>query len=237
MHGMPPTRVAGVDGCPAGWLRVERLGGETLEARVLGTSELFADANSFCTIAIDIPIGLSATGDRAVDRRARERLGAPRASSVFSAPPRDVLRANSYQEACELSFNASGKRMSRQAFGILPKIRDVDAELQRVPALIPRVHEAHPEVSFSLLNGGQPMRHSKRTPHGLAERVALLDAHFGARFTELRAMFRVSAVHSDDIADAMVLLWSAERIQSGTHIALCDDVAIDDCGIPMQLLA
>lgn len=234
---MPPTRVAGVDGCPAGWLRVERIADGTLDARILSTSELFSDADTFSTIAIDIPIGLSPSGDRTVDRRARALLGAPRASSVFSAPPRGVLRARSYDEACELSFNASGKRMSRQAFGILPKIRDVDAELRKATTLIPRVHEAHPEVSFSLLNRGSPMRHSKRTPDGLAERVALLDAHFGPRFAEFRARFRATAVHSDDIADAMVLLWTAERIQSATHIALCDALEVDRCGIPMQMLS
>ena len=110
--------MAGVDGCPAGWLRVERLTNGTLHADILTTSALFNQADQFHTIAIDIPIGLSRAGDRLVDRRAREILGAPRSSSVFSAPPRDVLEANSYSDACERSFNACGKRMSRQAFGI-----------------------------------------------------------------------------------------------------------------------
>lgn len=234
---MQGTRVAGVDGCPAGWLRVERLTNGTLHADILSTPALFAEAEQFHTIAIDIPIGLSGAGDRLVDRRAREILGAPRSSSVFSAPPRDVLEANSYSDACERSFNACGKRMSRQAFGILAKIRDVDQQLRSAMHLIGRVHEAHPEVSFSFMAGGQPMRHSKRTREGLTERVALLDAHFGDVFANLRTRFRVSKVHSDDIADAMVLLWSAERIQSATHVTLCKEVARDDCGIPMQMLA
>ena len=231
------TRVAGVDGCPAGWIRVERRSTGTLHAEVLTTTQLFFDAAQFSTLAIDIPIGLARNGDRICDRRARALLGAPRSSSVFSAPPRDVLHASAYSDACERSFAACGKRMSRQAFGILPKIRDVDRELQQARMLISRVHEVHPEVSFAVMAGGKSMRHSKRTREGLDERLALLQTYFGASFTEFRAMFRASTAHSDDIADAMVALWSAERIQSGTQLALCDQVAVDDCGLPMQIQA
>ena len=236
-NSMHRTRAAGVDGCPTGWLRVERLTDGALHADIMTTAELFAEVDQFNTLAIDIPIGLSRAGDRLVDRRARELLGAPRSSSVFSAPPRDVLLADSYSDACDRSFNASGKRMSRQAFGILPKIREVDQQLRSAMHLIPRVHEVHPEISFSVSAGGQPMRHSKRTREGLEERVALLHAHFGGAFAELRAKFRVSAAHSDDIADAMIALWTAERIQSGTHVALCAEAVADDLGIPMQMLA
>ncbi len=234
---MHQKRVAGVDGCPAGWIRVERSPSGELKADIVTTAALFAQAAEISTIAIDIPIGLARNGERICDRRARALLGAPRSSSVFSAPPRDVLHASSYSDACERSFAACGKRMSRQAFGILPKIRDVDLELQTARVLIPRVHEVHPEVSFAVMAGGKPMRHSKRTREGLEERVALLQTHFGASFTELRAMFRASQAHSDDIADAMVALWSAERIQSGTQLALCDQIEVDDCGIPMQIQA
>lgn len=216
---------------------MERCSPGELRAEVLTTAQLFADAAEFSTMAIDIPIGLSPNGDRLCDRRARAVLGAPRASSVFSAPPRDVLPANSYTDACDRSFDACGKRMSRQAFGILPKIRDVDVELQRARSLLPHVHEVHPEVSFSVMAGGKPMRHSKRTREGLEERLVLLQTHFGVAFTEFRTMFRVSVAHSDDIADAMVALWSAERIQSGQQLALCDTVAVDACGIPMQIQA
>ena len=139
---------------------MERCSGGGLRAEILTTTQLFADAISFTTIAIDIPIGLARNGNRMCDKRARTLLGAPRSGSVFSAPPRDVLRANSYVDACDRSFAVCGKRISRQVFGILAKIRDVDAELQKAAPLIARVHEVHPEVSFAVMAGGEPMRHS-----------------------------------------------------------------------------
>ena len=139
---------------------MERCSGGGLRAEILTTTQLFADATSFTTIAIGIPIGLARNGNRMCDKRARTLLGAPRSSSVFSAPPRDVLRANSYVDACDRSFGVCGKRISRQAFGILAKIRDVDAELQNAAPLIARVHEVHPEVSFAVMAGGEPMRNS-----------------------------------------------------------------------------
>jgi predicted RNase H-like nuclease len=231
------TRVAGVDGCPAGWLRIERLRSGALDAQVLSTGALVADAHEFTCLAIDIPIGLPDTGARTADRRARAVLGAGRSSSVFPAPVRAVLPARSYEEACDRSFAATGQRLSRQAFNILPKIRDVDAALAADPSLVAHVHEVHPEVSFCYLAGGRPMQHSKKTMEGRRERLALLYGQFGDAFDAVRANFKRADVSSDDIADALVVLWSAERIVGGTDIALVDAPDRDALGVPMQIRA
>ena len=93
----------------------------------------------------------SSSGTRRIGRRARRRAG-------HSQPPRAV---------------------SIQAFGIFPKIREIDALLRERADLRQRVIESHPEVAFWRLNGGQAMRLPKKVkgmvnPPGMAERRTLL---------------------------------------------------------------
>src|SRR5262249_61643664 len=69
--------------------------------------------------------------------------------------------------------------VSIQAFGIFPKIREIDALLRVRPELRTRVIESHPEVAFWRLNGGAAMRLPKKikglvNPAGMAERRELL---------------------------------------------------------------
>jgi predicted RNase H-like nuclease len=117
-------------------------------------------------MAIDIPIGLLdqiSPGGRVCDRLAR-RLLRRRASSVFSPPTRDILTATHYEQV-------RGHGMSRQAFGIMPKIRQVDRFMP--PALQQLVYEAHLELAFMAL-AGHPMQHNKKTPAGREERLQAL---------------------------------------------------------------
>jgi len=91
-------------------------------------------------VAVDVPIGLldsAVTGGRDCERRARQLL-ATRASSVFSSQTRPALaafRAGLDHPAVSIANRgdvASAPGPSRQTFGILPKIADIDA------ALVPR---------------------------------------------------------------------------------------------------
>jgi hypothetical protein len=81
-------------------------------------------------IALDMPIGLPERGPRACDLEARRLLGPGRASSVFPAPIRPVLVATSYDDACQIRLQVEGKKLSRQAWVIVPKIREVDDMLR-----------------------------------------------------------------------------------------------------------
>lgn len=107
---MRADRVAGVDGCRAGWLRLERdlAGGAVAAAAFASAAELFADAAAFRVIGIDVPIGLSDDGPRRCDQLARA-LVRPRGSSVFPAPVRAVLEAVDHADACARSRAASGR--------------------------------------------------------------------------------------------------------------------------------
>ena len=129
----PMCWVAGVDGCRGGWVVVLAAVLASTDRPVQMSSRLcatFAEVLALPerpqSIAVDMPIGLleqAAPGGRPCDREARAVLGRPRSSSVFSPPTRKALAARSYAEVATLN----GAGMSKEAFNILPKIREVDA--------------------------------------------------------------------------------------------------------------
>ena len=103
-------------------------------------------------VAVDIPIGLperAGPGGRAAENAVRPLLGA-RQSSVFSVPSRAALAAADYGEACRIAFASSEppRKVSKQLFMLVPKIREVDACLRDDAEAAGRVFEVHPEVAF-----------------------------------------------------------------------------------------
>ncbi len=137
--GVPQVWLAGVDGCRGGWFAV-LLHLAQAPAGLVGLrfvlcrsfSELVNLPENPSPIALDMPIDLldrAQPGGRSCDRAARALLGRPRASSVFTPPTRAALQARSYAEATRLN----GAGMSKQAFHLIGKIREVDALMQ--PAL------------------------------------------------------------------------------------------------------
>jgi predicted RNase H-like nuclease len=188
-------------------------------------------------IAIDIPIGLTDSGTRDCDREARRFLGPPRASSVFPAPIREVLVARSWEEACAIRSRVEGKRMSKQAWGIVSKVREVDEELRARAPLRKRVREVHPEVSFKAWNGAA-MRCKKSSFEGRAERCRLVDQFFGPEaYAQVRSRFpKRTDVGDDDILDAFAALWSAERILRRVSRSLPEHPPTDRCGLPMEIV-
>lgn len=238
-RGEPPSRrIAGADGCSAGWiwLTLDLATGELDHQCVGSARELLALTPQADILAIDVPIGLPDAGPRECDLAARRLLGRGRAASVFTAPIRAVLEAQSWEEACRIREQVEGKRMSRQAWNIVPRIREVDALLRarRTPTL--HVREVHPEVSFAVWQGA-PLVASKKSPAGLRLRRALVDGYFGrAAYAEVRADYPVSRVASDDILDAFAALWTAERIARGLARSLPAMPPEDRAGLPMAIV-
>lgn len=169
--------VAGVDGCRGGWLCVT-LEGTDLKAFVCTSiSDLLKATAGASVIAIDVPIGLPDRGSRSCDCEARKLLGPPRGSSVFPAPVRGVLGETEYRDACERHYAIDERWLSKQAFAILPKIREVDQVVRQEPALQQRLREVHPEVSFALWKG-QAMQHRKSRALGRAEREDIIETRW-----------------------------------------------------------
>jgi predicted RNase H-like nuclease len=223
----PLTRLAGIDGCRAGWVAVLQHG-DALETRVLTREEELVALFAQCAVvAIDIPIGLSDQGARACDVHARRRLGR-RGSSVFPAPLRSLLQLHDYAEANRIA-KLAGKGISKQGFMLYPKVALIDRILQRHHELRARVFEIHPEVSFTMWNAGEPIEASKHTREGIAARRALAESHFGSVPDAPRG------AHEDDLLDAMAALWTAQRIAAGRHQELGDS-RVDVTGLAMRIV-
>ncbi len=225
----------GIDGCKVGWLCLTRdPRTRVVRCRVVEKlADLFA-ADTPKVVAIDIPIGLPDTGARRCDREARAWIQ-PRGSSVFPAPLRPMMTATSYEEACSIGRRIHGKAITKQAWAIFPKIREVDDLLSEDPGVGSTLYEVHPEVCFRAWCGS-PMNASKKKKTGRHERQNLISAHFGIdAYGHVRNEYLVKDVAHDDILDAFAALWTAERIVRNQHRYLPKQEETDSTGLPMRI--
>jgi predicted RNase H-like nuclease len=229
--------IAGVDGCPAGWVAViEQTETRSITAHVFLTFRDLVTAVDATVIAIDIPIGLTECHARECDILARRRLGPMRGRSVFPAPIRPALQAPTDAAAKAASMAAQQKGISQQALAIYPKIREVDAALRADAALRRRVVEVHPELTFSTWKGA-PILPTKKKVEGHAIRRKLIATDFGPQaFESARNQIERRHASNDDIADAFAALWTARRIISGTSQTLPADPPNDSEGLPMRMV-
>ena len=210
--------VAGVDGCRAGWVafKVEIPSLETSVELVDVPKLLKSRPNDLLCLAIDIPIGLL-DYSRACDKAARKLLGQPRGTSVFAAPCRAALSATTHAAASQINREKTDRGLSQQAFGIIPKIKQVDDAL--TPDAQQWAFEVHPEVCFWALSDHQPMKHNKKTKEGIAERIAALRPVFPE--IERHLANRPPRVGADDLLDAAAAGWTALRLDNGKALPIC----------------
>jgi predicted RNase H-like nuclease len=211
--------VSGIDGCRGGWVSFR------VDLASLNTSVELIDLplilrnkpDDIAILAIDIPIGLL-EGPRACDKAARKLLGQPRGSSVFPAPCRPALGAQTYAEGSSINRQKTTKGLSQQAWGIAPKIKQVDdaitSDCQRW------AFEVHPEVCFWALAGERPMAQGKRTKVGVSERLDLLRPVFPD--IEHFLQNRPHNTGKDDLLDAAVAAWTALRLWKGEARQVCE---------------
>ena len=172
-------RHVGVDGCRSGWLAVT-CNGAGLEFRLFSRIDdlafAFSDAER---ILVDIPIGLpwADVPIRPCDHLARQVLGKPRMSSVFAVPCREALAADDLDVARRINKQCIGRSVGTQTWSIGPKIAEVDRFLLADGARGQSIREIHPEVCFWALASRKPMKHSKTTVEGHAERLRVLQRY------------------------------------------------------------
>ncbi len=229
--------IRGVDGCKGGWLCLTaNVSGEKPMAQVFPDAKSLLEAAAGTITTIDIPIGLPSDKSRECDIEARRLLG-PRKSSVFPVPVRDVIETDSYDLACTASEKACGKKLSRQTYDLLPRIRDLDCQLRKKPELVNTVLEVHPEVCFYYWNNQRPMRYSKHSGFGFLVRFQLTEQAFCGMAENIRQSVLPKYVSDDDILDALAALWTAQRIHSGTAVGVSTEQEQDQFGFPMQMWA
>jgi predicted RNase H-like nuclease len=220
--------VAGADGCRTGWVVCRRQADGDLDIGVVKT--LAEACEGLSILAVDMPIGFVDVPrpGRACEGEARALLPG-KASSIFPTPCRPVLACTTHAEA-----NAASKKLgvgiNQQTFHLFPKMREVDELLRGNRKLKRVIYEAHPELAFTRMNGGNPVLSKKRRPEGYAERRKLL-AKYGFKTT----VERLSGAARDDILDAIAVCRTATLIAAGTAARLGPAEARDRYGLPMNI--
>ena len=228
----------GIDSCRKGWCYTIITDGSGCETGVAPDIEwIWSNFAQATLIIIDIPIGLPSISHRTCDTGARKYLGPGKTSSVFPPPCREALHAKNYEEACEINQNILGKKISRQAWSIAPKIREVDEFLRSHPEAKEKIRETHPEVCFRAL-AGKPIIHSKKSKEGFFERLAVLGSYLPeAEKTINNALSRSKRkdVKPDDILDSMAAAITA-RFGNNRFGTLSDNPETDSTGLPMEIV-
>ena len=173
-----------------------------------------------------MPIGLldrRTPGGRQCDIAARLVVGM-RVSSVFTPPTRPALGAKTYEDAKRICS------MSRQSYGLIRKIAEVDRLVSRETQ--DRIFETHPEVAFAALFG-HPWLSSKKTPAGRDERLTMLSAIFDE--VERLARRRQRHLKVDDVLDATMAAVVAARRHLDRARRLPDDPPRDSRGLRMEI--
>lgn len=220
--------LAGIDGFKNGWVVAWDANGITSIEYFQSLQDILECKPEIAVI--DIPIGLLRIGTREADRSARQILK-QRSCCVFTAPIRPLLECTSYDLARQCRLRVERKSLTKQSWAILPKIKEVDGALN--PKLQQIVREGHPEVSFALMNGGEPLSQSKHSNTGQQDRMKLLQASFhdiALRVEENRSWRK-------DVIDAYALLWTARRVREGTAEVLPEHSVVDASGLLMQIWA
>ena len=232
-------RSIGIDGCKAGWIAVSLDAGEEHFWLIENKPDLLSLFQSIDCCLIDIPIGMEENkSTRTCDELLRRVLGSAYRSSVFSPPVRSALLTNDYKAGCDINQVKTGKRISKQAWNITPKIKMVDDILQTDKKLGQRVLESHPELLFKKLHrSGEPLS-KKKTDGGKAQRLALLeneDGRISDLFTKMRATFKKKHARDDDFLDAFVLALTASRTPLKPLRTLPLPTETDSTGLPMAI--
>jgi predicted RNase H-like nuclease len=235
--------LAGVDGCPTGWLiALVRPQEEAVRLAVVATfAEVLAAPEAPVLIAVDMPIGLperTGAGGRAAESLVRPLLG-QRQSSVFSVPSRAAIYAADYRDACRVALATSDppRKVSKQLYMIAPKIREVDALVRGAPERAASIFESHPELAFWRLNGERALDLPKKVkgrpyPDGLALRRALLrQAGIAASILETTPR----GCGADDVLDALACAITARRLYAGIARPFPDPPPRDAFGLPMAI--
>jgi len=242
----------GVDWASRGWLAVAIEGGEWTARMHPSIHSVWFDHRDAESVLVDIPIGLPESERRECDRGAKEFLGPDRARSVFWTPCRDAVERDTYAAAKRANREALGDGLSTQAWGLVPRIREVDRFLRDTDDARGVVAESHPEVCFaSFAAGSLPSKHDDGGLDARRETLEATDASAAGvydRFVEEHIegqpawARRIGESNRDDLLDAMALALTAKAGADGFERTLdpasdgAASVPRDSEGLPMRIV-
>jgi predicted RNase H-like nuclease len=233
---LPYKMLGGVTPCPGGWLILPaRLAGVTViveEPLVVPTLlEVLEYKPKFEAAAINAPIGFvdePAGPYRACDEEAREMVGWPRRVAIKPVPSRAALRAPTRDAAVELEPWLTKDDLRRFRW-----IREAEQEFQ--PFHQRNWFAAHPDLSFHVLNGDQPLRSSPYQEHGVLERMHLVREKLPG-VEDVITQVPPPGAGQIHLLQAAGLLWTARRASGRAINRLPTDPTWDSTGLRMELV-
>jgi predicted RNase H-like nuclease len=226
---LPYKVIAAVTPCPGGWLVASaKLQGTTFapeDARVLSKfSEVFEERPQFEVIALNAPVGYPDAPDelRACDAVARRLLGR-RSMTVRRTPTRGTV---------ETGLVRLDEHLDAISLVLLARYGEVNTEM--LPYRQRTVYEAHPELSFFVINGDKPLVRSKKTEEGIHERRVLLEKRIPGVKRILDTSLR--GVPTSHLYDVAALLWTARRIVAKAATRIPEDPEWDAEGLRKEIV-
>jgi len=204
--------IFGIDGCRFGWVVAEEKTKGHLSIQLIESLNYLESVISKKAIAgIDIPLAIHEKGFRMADAEARVLLKS-RASTIFSAPAKETLLSDNYNDACAINESICGKKISKQSWFLFSKIKEARTIFCQAHKKI-KLYEVHPELSFMAMNDMRVIELGKKTDEGFKMRHKLVKKLFSKfDFEQTRANFKRCDVADDDILDAIAVLWSTQKI-------------------------
>lgn len=233
---LPYKNLAGVTPCPGGWLVLPaRLAGITVSCEDAFVQERLFEVldyrPKFEFAAINIPIGFNDTPNgrfRPCELEARQFVGWPRVVGISGVPSRAALRAESPAETVDME-----PWMTRFDRRRLRWLKEAENEIQ--PFHSRSWYSAHPDVSFTQMNGEQPLKTSPYHEDGRLERLELIRQQLpGVDDVITRVPPSGSAVVH--MLQAAAMLWTARRASGRAISRLPVDPVWDTEGMRMEIV-
>lgn len=233
---LPYKTLGGIVPCPGGWLIVPaRLAGVTVNAEqpmvVAHLYDVLEYKPKFDAAAIYAPIGFYEYPQgpyRPCDAEAREMVGWPRVVGVKPMPSRAALRAANREEARQLE-----PWLTNDDFRRFRWWREVEREIQ--PFHQRSFFAAHPDLSFTNLNGDMPLTTSPYHSEGVLERMKLIRDKLPG-IEDLFMAVPPPGAAQVHVMQACALVWSARRAAGRAMSRLPADPTWDDAGMRMELI-
>ncbi len=233
---LPYKNIAGVTPCPAGWLVLPaRLAGVTVAGEeafvVKRLREVLDYRPAFEAAAINAPMGLFDTPSgqyRPCDRESRDYIGWPRAVSVGGTPSRAALTAASNGDAKRLE-----PWMTKHDLRRLRWLREAERELQ--PFHARSWFSANPDVSYTAMNGDEPLKTSPYHEDGRFERLELIRQRLPG-VDEIITRVPPEGAGLVHLMQAAALLFTARRAAGRAISRMPIDPTWDESGMRMEIV-
>jgi predicted RNase H-like nuclease len=233
---LPYKTLGGIVPCPGGWLILPaRLAGVTVNAEdpvvVPTLMDVLDYKPKFDAAAIQATVGFfdEPSGPyRPCDAEARDLVGWPRNIAIRPTPSRAALNAATREEALSIEPWLTKDDLRRFKW-----IREAAREFQ--PFHQRSFFAAHPDLSYTNLNGDLPLASSPYQEDGVLERMALLRVRLpGVENVILGTP--PSGAAQFHVVQAAGLLWTARRAAGRGMNRLPADPNWDSAGIRMELV-